>query len=159
MWDAIYGKVVELGGGAIGLGARDSLRLEMKMALYGNDISEKTNPLEAGLGWVTKLDKGDFIGREALLKTKEKGLTRKLVAFEMENKAFPRQHYSIVAGGKPIGEVTSGIISPCLTKGIGIGYVPLGYAEIGSKFDIEIRGAAHPAVVVKPPFYKKASHK
>jgi aminomethyltransferase len=159
MWDAVYGKITELGGGAVGLGARDSLRLEMKMALYGNDISENTNPLEAGLGWVTKLDKGDFIGRDALIKIKEKGLTRKLAAFEMEDKAFPRQHYPILAGGKQIGEVTSGIISPCLNKGIGMGYVPPEYSDIGNKFEIGVRGQGHPAVVVKPPFYKTASHK
>lgn len=159
MWEAIYGKITALGGGAIGLGARDSLRLEMRMALYGNDIWEKTNPLEAGLGWVTKLDKGDFIGRDALVKVKEKGLTRKLVAFEMEDKSFPRQHYPILSGRKQIGEVTSGVISPSLNKGIGMGYVETKFGDIGSKFEIGIRGQGHPAVVVKPPFYKNASHK
>ena len=159
LWDACYSKVTALGGGAIGLGARDSLRLEMKMALYGNDIWEKTNPLEAGLGWVTKLDKPDFIGKEALLQLKSQGLTRKLVGFEMEDKAFPRQHYPITAKGSKIGEVTSGIISPSLGKGIGMGYVPLEYGEIGSRFGVEIRGVGHPAIVVKPPFYKNATHK
>ena len=159
LWHTCYDKIAEIGGGPVGLGARDSLRLEMKMALYGNDIWEKTNPLEAGLGWVTKLDKGEFIGREALVKVKEQGLTRKLVAFEMQGKAFPRQHYPITADGNKIGEVTSGIISPSLNRGIGMGYVPLKYAEIGARFDIEVRGQAHAAVVIKPPFYKQGSHK
>jgi aminomethyltransferase len=154
-WEAAYQIVNEYGGGPAGLGARDSLRLEMKFALYGNDISEKTNPLEAGLGWVVKLDKGDFIGRDAIVAIKQRGLERKLIGFELEGKAFPRQHYPIVHDGAKIGEVTSGMFSPSLKKGIGMGYVPIECAEPGFKFDIEIRGVKHPAAVVKTPFYKR----
>lgn len=159
LWQACYDAVVENGGGPVGLGARDSLRLEMKFALYGNDIWEKTNPLEAGLGWVVKLDKTDFIGKKALLEIKQNGLKRKLVGFEMEGKVFPRQHYPIFSDGVKIGEVTSGLFSPSLKKAIGMGYVPLQFGEIGSKFDIEIRGQRYPAQVVKTPFYKSGTHK
>jgi len=155
IWEPMYQIVNELGGSAIGLGARDSLRLEMKFALYGNDISAQTNPLEAGLGWVVKLDKGDFIGREAITQVKEQGLSRKLVGFEVDGKAFPRQHYLISHDNRQIGEVTSGVFSPSLRKGIGMGYVEADYSKPGSKFDVEIRGKKQPAIVVKPPFYKR----
>jgi aminomethyltransferase len=138
----------------IGLGARDSLRLEMKYALYGNDIDATTNPLDANLGWVVKLDKGDFVGRDALLKVKEAGIARKNVAFELKDKGFPRQHYPIVIDGKKVGEVTSGTFSPMLEKGIGTGYVPTEYSKIGAQIGIDIRGKVIPAEVVKPPFYK-----
>ena len=143
----------------IGLGARDSLRLEMKYMLYGNDIDQTTNPLEAGLGWVVKLDKGDFIGKEPTLKLKDSGLKRKLVCFELSDKAFPRQHYSIEKSGRKIGEVTSGTFSPSLGKGIGMGYVDIEYSEIGTKLEINIRGKTCPAEVIKPPFYKNYTHK
>jgi aminomethyltransferase len=143
----------------IGLGARDSLRLEMKYMLYGNDIDQTTNPLEAGLGWIMKLDKGDFIGREAIFKIKASGLKRKLVAFEMLDKAFPRQHYPIAKNRQKIGEVTSGVFSPSLEKGIGLGYVPTLFSEIGSQFEIQIRDKFYPAQVVKAPFWKQYSHK
>jgi len=143
----------------IGLAARDSLRLEMKYMLYGNDIDQTTNPLEAGLGWILKLDKGDFIGKEAILKAKQNGLSRRLVAFEMLDKAFPRQHYSIHKDGNKIGEVTSGVFSPSLDKGIGLGYVPTEHSEIGSTFEIQIRDKYYPARTVKTPFWKNYSHK
>jgi aminomethyltransferase len=154
VWEAAYGAARDYGGGPIGLGARDSLRLEMKFALYGNDISEQTNPLEAGLGWVVKLDKGDFIGREAIARIKENGVKRKLIGFEIEGKVFPRQHYAILGNGAKIGEVTSGIFSPSLKKGIGMGYVPVEYAAPGCEFEVDIRGKNHPAKVVKTPFYR-----
>ncbi|MCI0531181.1 MAG: glycine cleavage system aminomethyltransferase GcvT, partial [candidate division Zixibacteria bacterium] len=137
----------------IGLGARDSLRLEMKYMLYGNDIDQTTNPLEAGLGWITKPDKGNFIGREAILVAKQKGLKRNLVAFEMLEKAIPRQHYPIVNGNRAIGEVTSGCFSPSLDKGIGLGYVPAEFSEVGTGIGVKIRDKEYPAAVVKPPFW------
>ncbi len=159
LWEACYEAVVDNGGGPVGLGARDSLRLEMKFALYGNDIWEETNPLEAGLGWVVKLDKQDFIGKQALVRIKEKGLKRKLIGFEMPGKVFPRQHYSIYDGDRKIGEVTSGVFSPSLKTAIGMGYVPVEYAEIGKQIEIDVRGQKHPARVAKTPFYKAATHK
>ena len=149
----------EFGIEPIGLGARDSLRLEMKYMLYGNDIDQTTHPLEAGLGWIVKLDKGDFIGREAILSARTRGLQRKLVAFEMLDKAFPRQHYPIAKNKTKIGEVTSGVFSPSLEKGIGLGYVSIESSEIGSQFDIQIRDKSFPAQVVKAPFWKNYTHK
>jgi len=159
MWEPIFKVVKQKGGGAIGLGARDSLRLEMKFALYGNDISENTNPLEAGLGWVVKFSKGDFIGSEALLKVKKEGIKRKLIGFEVEGNVFPRQHYPIIHDRVKVGEVTSGMFSPLLRKGIGMGYLPLELSNPGTHIEIEVRGQKHPATVVKTPFYKKGSHK
>ena len=143
----------------IGLGARDSLRLEMKLMLYGNDIDQTTNPLEAGLGWIVKLDKGDFVGKEPTLKMKQQRPQRKLVAFELADTGFPRQHYEIQKNGKKIGEVTSGTFSPSLNKGIGLGYVPVEFSKIDTELDIMIRNRPHRAVVVKPPFYKDFTHK
>jgi len=158
-WNAIMQAGKEFGMEPIGLGARDSLRLEMKYMLYGNDIDKTTNPLEAGLGWIVKLDKGDYTGKEPTLKLKEKGIRRKLVAFELSDKAFPRQHYPIEKDGKKIGEVTSGTFSPSLEKGIGLGYVEVRYSEIGTKLEINIRGKSSAAVIIKPPFYKNYTHK
>lgn len=155
VWEPIYKLVKEMGGSPIGLGARDSLRLEMKFALYGNDISEKTNPIEAGLGWIVKLDKGDFIGRDIIAKVKEEKPKRKLIGFVLEGKVFPRQHYQIKLDGKQIGEVTSGLFSPMLNKAIGMGYVESQYSKIGTAFEVEVRGKGVPAEVVKPPFYKR----
>lgn len=159
LWNAVMRAGKEFEIEPIGLGARDSLRLEMKMMLYGNDIDQTTNPLEAGLGWIVKLDKGDFIGKEPTLKLKEEGLKRKLVCFELVDKAFPRQHYSIEKGGRKIGEVTSGTFSPSLKKGIGMGYMDIEYSEIGTKLNINIRGKTYPAEIIRPPFYKNFSHK
>jgi len=139
----------------IGLGARDTLRLEMKMCLYGNDISEDTTPLEAGLGWVTKLDKDDFIGKEAIQAQKEAGLKRRLVCFELTKRAVPRHGYPALIDGEAAGEVTSGVLSPSLGKPIGLAYLPKGWWRPGSTFDVEIRNKPVGAVVVKPPFYKR----
>ncbi len=152
----VWNKIMEAGKEfdiePIGLGARDTLRLEKKMCLYGNDIDETTNPLEAGLSWITKLDKGDFIGREALLKIKEEGLKRKLVAIVLEGQGFPRHGYKILKDGKEVGHVTSGTVSPILNKGIAMGYVAIEFAKIGTPLEIDIRGKLVPAVVIKPPF-------
>jgi len=139
-----------------GLGCRDTLRLEMKYSLYGHEITDETNPLEAGLGWVVKLDKpGDFIGKEALLKVKQEGFKRKLIGFKMTDRGIPRSGCDIIAEGKKVGFVTSGTMSPSLKEPIGIGYVPLEYAREGSKFFIDIRGGQRQAIVVKTPFYKR----
>ena len=136
----------------VGLGARDTLRLEKCMRLYGNDIDHTTNPLEAGLGWITKLDKGEFIGRESLLRIKKDGLLRKLVAFIMKSEGFPRHNYEIYSSGIKIGQITSGTVSPILQRGIGLGYVMIKYAEIGTEIDIKIRDKYFKAEIIKPPF-------
>jgi aminomethyltransferase len=142
-----------------GLGARDTLRLEAKMCLYGHELSEETTPLEAGIGWAVALDspaKGDFIGREALRRQKAEGLSRRLVGFEVTGAGIARQGYPILVGGKPAGVVTSGTKSPTLGKPIGLGYVPAGSAKPGTLIEIEIRGKAVAAVIVPTPFYKPA---
>jgi aminomethyltransferase len=141
-----------------GLGARDTLRLEMGMALYGNDIDDTVTPLEANLAWLVKLAKGDFVGRDALVKQKEQGVERKLVGFTMAERNFPRHGYPVFYDGKPSGEVRSGTISPTLGIPIGTAYLPAAAAKEGTTFEIEIRGKRAPATVVKPPFYKSASH-
>jgi aminomethyltransferase len=140
-----------------GLGARDSLRLEMGMALYGNDLDDTTTPLEASLGWLVKMKKGNFVGRDALAKQKEQGLTRKLVGFTTQERAFPRHGYPVFANGKPSGEVRSGTMSPTLGIPIGTAYVPPESAAEGSPLEIEIRGKRVAAVVQKMPFYKNGS--
>jgi aminomethyltransferase len=137
-----------------GLGARDSLRLEMGYALYGNDVDERRTPLEAGLGWITKLDKGDFIGRAALQRLKESGLREKLVGFICQERGFPRHGYPVHIDGEPSGEVTSGIVSPMLQQGIGMAYVPADASKPGTRIDIIVRGSAIPAEIVRPPFYR-----
>ena len=140
-----------------GLGARDSLRLEMGMALYGNDLDDTTTPLEAALGWLVKMKKGDFVGRDALAKQKEQGLKRKLVGFTTPERSFPRHGYPVFAKGKPSGEVRSGTMSPTLGIPIGTAYVPVESAAEGSSLEIEIRGKRVPAVVQKMPFYRNGS--
>jgi aminomethyltransferase len=140
-----------------GLGARDSLRLEMGMALYGSDLDDTTTPLEASLGWLVKMKKGDFVGRDALAKQKEQGLKRKLVGFTTPERSFPRHGYPVFAKGKPSGEVRSGTMSPTLGIPIGTAYVPVDSAAEGSPLEIEIRGKRVPAVVHKMPFYRNGS--
>lgn len=142
-----------------GLGARDTLRLEMGMALYGNDIDDTTTPYEAGLGWLVKLKKGDFVGKAALERQKEAGIPRKLVGFTMADRAFPRHGYPVSCAGAPSGEVRSGTMSPTLGIAIGTAYLPLGMAREGTEFEVEIRGKRLPAVVQKMPFYKNATHR
>ncbi|MFL5597960.1 MAG: glycine cleavage system aminomethyltransferase GcvT [Gemmatimonadaceae bacterium] len=140
-----------------GLGARDSLRLEMGMALYGNDLDDTTTPLEASLGWLVKMKKGDFVGRDALAKQKAEGVKRKLVGFTTTERAFPRHGYPVFANGKASGEVRSGTMSPTLGIPIGTAYVPPESAAEGSPLEIEIRGKRVPATVQKMPFYKTGS--
>ena len=141
----------------VGLGARDSLRLEVGYILYGNDLDEQHTPLEAGLGWVTKLDKGEFCGSSALHAQKEKGLVQRLVGFELKEKGFPRHGYEIRWDGEPAGVVTSGLLSPTLDRGVGMGYVPAEAAKPGTALEVMIRDRALPAEVVRPPFYKEGS--
>ncbi len=155
VWNALMEAGEEFDIEPVGLGARDTLRLEMKYCLYGNDIDQSTNPLEAGLGWVTKLDKGDFIGRSAILHTKEAGLKRKLVGFILSDDAFPRHGYTLLKDGEKVGQVTSGTFSPILEKGIGLGYVTIEHAKIGTEIKVEIRNKQHLARITKMPFYKK----
>jgi aminomethyltransferase len=157
VWNAIMEAGEEFGIEPCGLGARDTLRLEMGFALYGNDITKETHPLEARLGWITKFEKGDFISKKALQQKKEEGLKRQLVGFEVEGKRnIPRQGYAIQnEAGEDIGEVTSGTMSITLGKGIGMGYVKKEYAAEGTEIYISIRKKAAKATVSKPPFIKK----
>ena len=141
----------------VGLGARDTLRLEKGLMLYGNDIDRTTTPLEAGLGWVVKLDKGDFLGREALVRQKEAGIRRRLVGLEMEGPAIPRHGYPLFHDGRSIGTVTSGTRSPMLGRGIALGYVEASAAAAGTRLEVEIRGRRHAAKVVRPPFVRRES--
>ncbi len=154
MWDAIFAAGAEFGIKPIGLGARDTLRLEMGFCLYGNDINDTTSPIEAGLGWITKFTK-EFTNKAALLEQKEKGVFQKLVGFEMIDRGIPRHDYQIAdASGTIIGKVTSGTQSPSLNKAIGMGYVPTTFSKADSEIFIMIRDKAIKAKVVKIPFYK-----
>jgi aminomethyltransferase len=155
LWNALLEAGRPLGLLPCGLGARDTLRLEAKMALYGNDIDDKHTVLEADLGWIVKLEKGDFTGKGALAAQKAQGVKRKLVGFEMTGRGIARSHYKIVKGGKEIGEVTSGGPAPWLNKNIGLGYVTVEHAAIGTEFEILIRDSRVPARVVPTPFYKR----
>ena len=139
-----------------GLGARDTLRLEAAMRLYGNDIDESTTVLEAGLGWTIGWKKGDFIGRERLLEQKERGITRTLVGFEMIDRGIARQGYIVTSGGDAVGMVTSGTQTPFLKKAIGMAYVPVSLSAPGTQIDIDIRGRATRAQVVPLPFYSRS---
>ena len=158
VWRALFEAGKAHGLAPAGLGARDTLRLEARLSLYGNDIDETTNPIEAGLGWTVKLDKGDFIGRAALQKVKDEGPGRKMVGFEMTGRGIARHGYPIVdpSSGGPIGIVTSGSPAPTLGKNIGMGYVPADRAKVGTEIGVEIRGKVIGAVVVKTPFYKRS---
>lgn len=157
----LWRRLLEVGGedGLLpaGLGCRDSLRLEMGYALYGNDLDEDTSPLEAGLGWVVKPDKGDFVGRDAVLAVKAEGPKRKLVGFRLKERGFPRHGYAVSVDGAEAGVVTSGTVSPTLGDGIGMAYVPAGASKPGTEIGIVIRGQAIPAEVVRPPFHKEGT--
>ena len=142
-----------------GLGARDTLRLEMGMSLYGNDIDDTITPYEANLGWIVKLAKGEFVGRDAAARAKEAGVKRKLVGFTLDERAIPRHGYPVFYQGERSGEVCSGAMSPSVGIPIGTAYLPTAGAAVGTQFEVEIRGKRIPARVVKPPFYKDASHR
>jgi aminomethyltransferase len=139
-----------------GLAARNTLRLEAGMALYGNDIDDTTTLLEANLGWICKLDKGDFIGREALAQQKQEGVKRKLVGFEVTERGIARDHQDVVINGERVGQVTSGSPAPFLKKNIGLAYVPVEFANVGQQIQVDVRGKLVGAQIVKTPFYKRA---
>ena len=139
-----------------GLAARNTLRLEAGMALYGNDIDDTTTLLEANLGWICKLDKGDFTGREALAQQKQEGVKRKLVGFEVTERGIARDHQDVVIDGQRVGQVTSGSPAPFLKKNIGLAYVPVEFANVGQQIQIDVRGKLVGAQIVKTPFYKRA---
>ncbi|MCP3982376.1 MAG: glycine cleavage system aminomethyltransferase GcvT [bacterium] len=157
LWDEILRAGSERGVVPVGLGARDSLRLEAKMALYGNDIDETTTVLEADLRWIVKLKKGEFVGRDVLARQAEEGLRRKLVGFEMQGRAIARHGYRALKDGETVGRVTSGTHSPTLKKNIGLAYLPVELGEPGCEFDVEIRGRSEAARVVPTPFYRRAT--
>ncbi|HEX5758481.1 MAG TPA: glycine cleavage system aminomethyltransferase GcvT [Thermoanaerobaculia bacterium] len=145
------------GGGLVpaGLGARDTLRLEAGMALYGHEIDDTTTPFEAGLDWVVKLDKGDFVGRDALAAQRREGIRRKLAGFEIEGRGIARQGHAVVDGSGPVGVVTSGTWSPTFEKALGMAYVPVELAAPGARLAVDVRGRALPAAVVGLPFYRR----
>lgn len=153
LWDALIDAGKDDGLLPCGLAARDSLRFEACMPLYGHEIDATTNPLEARLGWTVSWET-EFVGREALLKTKLEKAGRLLIAFEMVDRAVPREHYEIAADGQTIGYVTTGMKSPTLDKFVGMGYVPNGYNRLGTEIDIMVRGQAKKAKVVRRPFYQ-----
>jgi aminomethyltransferase len=155
LWDALMAAGDVMPGG---LGARDTLRLEMGMALYGNDIDDTVTPLEANLAWLVKLKKGEFVGSTVLNEQKANGVKKKLVGFTLGDRNIARHGYPVFAGDQPSGVVCSGTMSPTLGIPIGTCYLPTELAKEGTTFDVEIRGKRVPATVVKPPFYKDASH-
>jgi aminomethyltransferase len=159
LWDRLLEAAASIGGKAVGLGARDTLRLEGKLSLYGNDLTDETTPLEADLGWVVKLDSGaDFIGKDALVKQRAEGVKRKLVGFEMTARGIARHGYPIHdAAGARIGEVTSGGPAPTLEKNVGMGYVPVGLATPGTELQVDCRGKMVAARIVQGPFYKRGN--
>ncbi|HWN40992.1 MAG TPA: glycine cleavage system aminomethyltransferase GcvT [Thermoanaerobaculia bacterium] len=153
---AIWRRLLEAGALPAGLGARDTLRLEASMALYGHEIDESTTPFEAGLAWVVKMNKGDFLGREALAAQQAEGLRRKLIGFEVQGRGIARQWHEVKAEGQTVGAVTSGTWSPSFEKAVGMAYVPTGLAAPGTPLEVDVRGKALPAVVVEVPFYRRA---
>ncbi len=157
LWNALLEAGAEYGIQPIGLGARDTLRLEARMPLYGNEISDTINPLEAGLRWVVKFNKGDFIGRDALVAAREAGVSRRTVGFKLvERGGVPRSHYDVLVDGKSVGFVTSGTSSPTLGENIGIALIDKEYAGVGRPLEIAIRNKNVKAVQVKLPFYSRS---
>ncbi len=154
IWNAVQETGKKYGLANIGLGARDTLRLEMKYALYGNDITDDTSPLEAGLAWVTKLDKGDFVGRDAIVAQKAAGVQRRLVGLVVQDR-IARPHSPVLHEGQVVGEVTSGTRGPSIEQNVAIAYVPVALSAVGTKLQIDIRGKIAEAVVAKTPFYTR----
>jgi aminomethyltransferase len=158
--ESLWTRIMESGKAAgiqpAGLAARNTLRLEAKLALYGNDIDDTTTVLEADLGWICKLDKGDFIGRDVLIRQKQEGLKRKLVGFEMAERGIARDHYRVEISGQSVGTVTSGSPAPFLKKNIGLTYLPADRWAVGTQFDVIIREKRSRAQVVPTPFYRRA---
>ncbi len=156
VWQEIMAAGKNYGLLPVGLGARDTLRLEAKLMLYGNDIDETTTVLEADLGWIVKFKKGDFLGRDALVRQAKEGVKRKIVGFELVERGIPRPHYPVFCEGQEVGAVTSGTFSPFLKKSLGLTYLPIEYTEIGTSIEIGIRDKRIKAVVVPTPFYKRS---
>mgnify|MGYP003387999378 CR=1 FL=1 len=157
LWGKLLDSGVAHGLKPAGLGSRDSLRLEVGFALYGNDLDELHTPLESGLNWLVKWDTGDFVGREALLRQKSEGLPEKLITIILDQKGFPRPGYAIMCDGLEVGKVTSGTVSPSLGVGIAMGYVPGELAKSDASFGVKIRDQTIPSTCIKPPFYRKGS--
>jgi len=156
IWNAVFEAGKEFGIKPIGLGARDTLRLEMGFCLYGHEINDTTSPIEAGLGWITKFtDSKNFVNKENLLKQKQEGVLRKIIGFEVIDRGIPRQDYEVVnADGNTIGQVCSGTQGPSVNKAIGTALIKTEYAKTGTELFVKIREKALKAVVVKMPFYK-----
>ncbi len=157
VWKAIMEVGTPRGLRPAGLGSRDTLRLEMGYGLYGNEFGLRYTALESGLGWITKLDKGNFIGRDSLRAQKDSGVREKLVGLTLGPRGFAREGYPIRADGRIIGKVTSGMVSPVLRHGVALGYVETEYAALGTEVLVEIRGVNAPATVTRPPFYTEGS--
>ena len=157
LWNVLHDATINAGGKAVGLAARDTLRLEMKFCLYGNDIDETTTPLEAGLRWTVAFDKGDFSGKNALTRQRDRGIKRRLTGFRMLDRGIARSHHNVYHGDLSIGEVTSGAPSPSLGYNIGLAYLPMEWSKRKTKINIEIRGKRHSAEVVATPFYKSSN--
>ena len=159
IWDTLLAEGKDEGIVPAGLGARDTLRFEVALPLYGHELSPEITPLEAGLGFFVKLKKPDFIGKDALAAQKEKGLTRKIVGLELMGRGVPREGYAVMSDGKQVGYLTSGAFSPTMNKGLALALVTMEFTEIGTELDIDIRGKACPVKVVKTPFYQKPYRK
>lgn len=158
LWDALMDEGSGIGIVAVGLGARDTLRLEARMPLYGNELDEDISPLEAGLGWAVKLDKGDFIGRDAIQKVKEEGPSRRTVGFRIAGRSgTPRSHFPVQVDGREVGFVTSGAFSPTLNANVGLALVRREVAGVGKPLDVMIRDKPIAAMQVKLPFYRRAT--
>lgn len=155
VWDAVLEAGAPEGILPVGLGARDTLRLESALPLYGHELTRDITPYEAGLGWVVRLEKGDFIGREALQRQKREGVKRCRVGLVLREPGIPRDGYRILHAGEPVGKITSGTMSPTLGKAIALGYVPAELAQVGTQLAVEIRGRSVAAEVVRLPFYKR----
>ena len=154
----LWKELIQNGVTPCGLAARDTLRLEATLPLYGNDLNQTTTPFEAGLGWIVHLEKPmDFIGKKALEKQNSNGIKRKLIALKVEGKAIARKGYPVIDKNQTIGEITSGSWSPTLNAGIALAYVPIEMAKVGTKLNIKIRNQLHSATVVKKPFYRRVS--
>ena len=159
VWDALLEAGQSHGLIPAGLGARDSLRLEMGYALYGNDLDEDHTALESGLGWIVKLDAGDFVGRAALARQKEQGVNVRLTGIRLEERGFPRPGYALVSGDRDVGAVTSGVFSPTVGCGVALGYLPTDLAKSGTAVGVRIRDAVVPGMTQRPPFYGGGSVK
>ena len=155
LWDAVLGAMRSVEGVACGLAARDTLRLEAGLPLYGSDMDRSTTPLEAGLGWVVKLGKSDFIGRSTLAAQRDHGVPRRLVGLEMLEAGVPRHGQIVAVAGAPVGQITSGTKSPTLGRFVAMAYVATAHAEVGTTVEVDVRGRSHQARVVPRPFYRR----